>query len=73
MYPLVTLALLTALNLDDPAPREEPPTRWLPRVTFRFTHRSAAFDLRALERDAWNIALGSTFEVRLEWGLSSDP
>lgn len=61
-------ALLTLLALNAPTPAPVRPTRawWLPTLTLRLTHRAARS--LALDADVASAPLGTTFELRLEWG-----
>lgn len=45
--------------------------RLLPRITLRFTHRAAEAWWADSLQDALTTPLGTTFEVRLEWGSDS--
>jgi hypothetical protein len=45
--------------------------RWLPRLTLRFTRRAADAWWADSLRDALTTPLGTTFEVRLEWGADA--
>ncbi len=68
-----TAALLTLLALSPPAPAPARPTRawWLPTLTLRLTHRAARS--LAVDVDVASAPLGTTFELRLEWGAGRAP
>lgn len=71
---MLAVHLLTLLALAEaPALPPSRPLRawWLPVVTLRLTHR----ELRALalDLDAATTPLGTTLELRLEWGGATSP
>lgn len=45
--------------------------RWLPRLTLRLTRRAADAWWADSLRDALTTPLGTTFELRLEWGADA--
>jgi hypothetical protein len=68
---MFTAACLTVLALADlPSAPPVAPRRawWLPTVTLRLTHRDARS--LSVDTDVALTPLGTTFELRLEWGAS---
>jgi hypothetical protein len=80
MSPVLLLLASTWLDPQDPSltdlapqPSASHAARWLPRVTLRFTRRAAGAWWSDSRAESLTTPMGTTFELRLEWGGSDGP